>query len=137
MKEKTKENPTKRLKDRIYLWHVWRERSKTVPPYNPSDEEDLSLSEEERDMARGFAHPETNTVPITVPLANEWGDEYGARIDMITPESAGEIMEGYRQSMVHARHSLWETQFWLKTAKRVILLLLISLIAITIWGVLK
>ena len=108
----------KSLKNRIYHWHLERNFKKFGGIAPITDINGIPDNPEER----GFTNPEA-TVPISVPLADERGEEYGMRVDMMTPMQASHMCEGYRRDMVSRGKDRDEARYWLRIAKRVIFIL--------------
>lgn len=73
-------------------------------------------------IEKGFNNPE-NTVAITVPITNSYGEAYGSSVEKITPQEAGRRIDADRKSIEYLREQLYETRFWLKLAKQLIGLL--------------
>lgn len=115
------------LKDRIYHWHLERDFKKFggIPPITDIDGIPDTQAE------RGFTNPEA-TVPISVPLADERGNEYGMRVDMMTPIQASHICEGYRQDMVTRGKGRDEARFWLKVSEKAICILIFIILVLII-----
>jgi hypothetical protein len=117
----------KSLKNRIYYWHLERDFQKFGGIAPITDIDGIPDTPEER----GFNDPKA-TVPISVPLADERGNEYGSRVDMMTPVQASHICESYRQDMVSRGKDRDEARFWLKVSKKVILVSLFVILALIV-----
>jgi hypothetical protein len=98
------------LKHRIYGNHL-RRRLAQQEPNGYEDPDDPNLDEQERDRLRGFSDPR-NTVGVTVPIANQYGEIYGSRVDLISPEETGRRIDGDRETITHLREALHEARFW-------------------------
>jgi hypothetical protein len=92
------------LKQRYLKWQRERGYKKHPPPSRDPWEDEGRDREPKPD----------ETVGITVPIADEYGVQYGARTEFVTPETAARMMEDYRQSMVSRGKALWEKKMMLK-----------------------
>ncbi len=106
------------LKHAIYKHHLQRERARQEPVCDPAEETYCHGTDEERDHLGGFDDPK-NTVAITVHIANEYGEEYGSRVQLISPQEAGRRIDGDRETILHLRESLTEQRFWRRFMTRV------------------
>lgn len=99
------------LKHKIYGNHLRRVHEQAEPCPYEDPAEDPNLDEQEEHRLRGFTDPR-NTVAITVPICNEYGEEYGSRVDMIPPKIAGDLIDANRHEIASLREAHHEARFW-------------------------
>ncbi len=124
------------LKQFIYGKHLQRERDRAEPIYDPIEEDFNHETDEVRDRLAGFGNP-ANTVSVTVPMVSAWGEEYGCRVEMISPEIAGKRIDGDRETITHLREALAEQRYWRRFMARFawsVFILNMFLIALLIGG---